>query len=67
MGGFKAEGIPAHERGDKPSADPEKNDAQGLGFLGIWLMLLVTLPTAWVVAGAGLWFADADSRPHRNP
>ena len=40
-----------------PSADPEKMMRRVWGFLAIWLILLVTLPTGWVAAGAGLWLA----------
>ena len=51
--------------GDKPSADPEKMMRRVWGFLAMWLVFLVTLPTAWVCrqhlgGGPYPW-------SHRNP
>jgi len=43
--------------GDKPSADPEKMMRRVWGFLAMWLMFLVTLPTAWVLVAASIWVA----------
>ena len=41
--------------GDVPSADPEKMMRRVWAFLAMWLVLLVTLPSAWVFAAAGIW------------
>ena len=41
--------------GDKPSADPEKMMRRVWGFLAMWLVFLVTLPTAWVLVAASIW------------
>ena len=41
--------------GDVPSDDPEKMMRRVWGFLAMWLVFLVTLPTAWVLVAASIW------------
>jgi hypothetical protein len=47
--------FPLMREGDVPSADPEKMMRRVWAFLAMWLVLLVTLPSAWVLAAAGIW------------
>ena len=47
--------FPLMREGDVPSADPEKMMRRVWAFLAMWLVLLVTLPSAWVFAAAGIW------------
>ena len=47
--------FPLMREGDKPSADPEKMMRRVWGFLAMWLVFLVTLPTAWVLVAASIW------------
>ena len=44
--------FPLMREGDMPSADPERMMRRVWGFLAMWLLFLVALPTAWVTPRA---------------